>query len=174
MQQHIKSTIQLCLLKDSPETLPYSKPMLFGLIVLHFGLRWMGLNALPNTENHDFFGITLLWMACSLGLVYLLLSLKGLKERWFKVMLSLLSVDIFFLIILQLGLMLSTTLSLTSLTALIVNGAVLWVLLVKGRIFKIALGTGMLVGIASALMIEVLSNIPVTYVLVDVIENMKV
>lgn len=174
MKEYIKSTIQLCLLKDSPESLPYSKPMLFGLIALHFALRWMGLNALPNTEHQDFFGITLLWMACSLGIVYLLLSLKGLKERWFKVMLSLLSVDIFFLVVLQLGLMLSTILPLAGFSALILNGAVIWVLLVKGRIFKIALGTGLLVGIASALMIEVLSNIPVTYVLVDVIENMKV
>jgi hypothetical protein len=173
MQQYIKLIGQLCLLKSSPEQVPYSRSLLIGLIVIHLGVRWLGLSALPNTEEYDLFGITILWMACSLGLVYAVLFFKGLKERWFKVMTSLLGVEVFFLVFLQVSILFFSVISVPSLSALLVNGAVIWILVVKARIFQIALDTRFLIGVVCALVIEMLSNMPVSYVLMDVLETLK-
>ena len=165
MQNFLNTVTKLFKLEDSPEKLPYSWPLLFILTAIHWGLRWARLSIFPNTEQHNLFLVALLWLSLNLSLIYGLLYVKKLTDRWLKMTIALLSVEVACIIIIKISMMFIILLSLQSLKGLVVGALFVWIFIVKAYIYQKGLGVNFIIGLLCAISIEAVSNLPILIIM---------
>lgn len=80
MRAIVSPLVDLCLLRGSPRELPYSVPLLLALmlasvVLASLAAAWLG-------ADETVAGRALAWMLAKLGIVWLLLKLRGLPSRF--------------------------------------------------------------------------------------------
>ena len=165
MQNFLHTIIQLYKLEDSPEKLPYSWPLLFILMAIHLGLRWTGLSTFPNSEQHNLFLVALLWLSLNLSLIYGLLYVKNLTNRWLKMIIALLSVEVACMVIVKISMVFIMLLSLQSLLGLVLSALLVWIFFVKAYICQKGLEVNFLIGLLCAISIGAVSNLTISNIM---------
>lgn len=165
----INNLWQICLFKQTPESLPYSTRWVLALVVLHTIVMNLGIDSSKVAPSQLFLPL-ILRLVVLFGAVYLLLKFYQKTPRFIKTIFAILGTG---LIIAVLGNFIFWLFASISPDAFLIKIAILglniWNLIITGYIFSKALLISTGQGVLWALLISVLEALPIVFALQDVI-----
>jgi len=156
--------IQLCVLRESPSALPYSRPLLGGLLLVEFVLQVFTLSRYTALTFFEASSATFLYLALLVGGVYFLLARRKQAVRTHKVLIAFLGTELLLTGLMRLMLVMLPMGNLSFAPKLFL----IWQLVVKGKILREALGIGMAAAILTTMGLYMVISLPIFLMLITI------
>ena len=147
----LNTLIDIMLFRKTPAQLPYSYSVLFLILMLDLGLTAFNLSFFKDATLKEEILVSGASLAIYLGLLYSLLTFRGVQPRFHKTALAILGCEVLLFFPSRFNVLISIPIT-------------IWQFCIEGHILKNSLDIKMAKGILIALGLQIISALPILFV----------